>query len=252
MSNKLLRGKTAVVTGASRGLGRAIAQNLGAAGAEIACVGRNTAKLEETKDLLDSEGVTSETYVCDVRFESEVIDLERQVRERFGPVHILVNNAGTAIRKNLVDFSLEEWGTVVDTNLTGVFLCSRAFVPHMREHKWGRVINMTSIMANVGSAGRAAYCASKHGVLAITKSMALEHAEDGINVVAISPGFYATDLTVPLREDPVKNEELLSNVPTRRWGDPNEIAEIARFLCTEGASFITGTDIVSDGGWIAR
>ena len=107
-------------------------------------------------------------------------------------------------------------------------------------------------MARVGSVGRAAYCATKHGVLAITKSMALELVDDGINVVAIGPGFYATDLTAPLRADPTKNEQILSAVPARRWGEPKEIGEIAKFICSEGASFITGTDILSDGAWVAQ
>ena len=252
MSDQPLKGKVAVVTGASRGLGRAMSLSLAGAGASIACVGRDEKKLLETKALVNDVGVEAEIFVCDVRHESQVDDLEKRVSKRFGPIHILINNAGTAIRKNLIDFSLDEWNVVLDTNLTGVFLCSRAFVPHMKTHKWGRVINMTSIMANVGSAGRSAYCASKHGVLAITKTMALEHAADGINVVAISPGFYKTDLTTPLSSDPVKNSELLSHVPLNRWGDPEQIGDIAKFLCTDAASFITGTDILSDGGWVAQ
>ena len=252
MSDAPLKGKVAVITGASRGLGRAMALSIGQAGAQIACVGRDEAKLQETQSLLEEAGVSSSVFHCDVRDEEQVTLLERDVSKTFGPVHILVNNAGTAIRKNLIEFSMDEWNTVVDTNLTGVFLCSRAFVPHMKQHGWGRVINITSIMANVGSAGRAAYCATKHGVLAITKSMALEHADDGINVVAISPGFYATDLTAPLRADKEKNAELLSHVPAKRWGEPEEIGKIARFLCTDDASFITGTDILSDGGWVAQ
>lgn len=252
MSDQPLNGKVAVVTGASRGLGRAMSLSLAEAGASIACVGRDEGRLLETKALINDAGAEAEIFVCDVRHESQVGDLEKRVSERFGPVHILINNAGTAIRKNLIDFSLDEWNVVLDTNLTGVFLCSRAFVPHMKTHKWGRVINMTSIMANVGSAGRSAYCASKHGVLAITKTMALEHAADGINVVAISPGFYKTDLTTPLSSDPVKNSELLSNVPLNRWGDPKQIGDIAKFQCTDAASFITGTDILSDGGWVAQ
>ena len=252
MNGKFLDGKTAVVTGASRGLGRAMALSLGGAGARVALVGRNQEKLAETQTLAREQGIESEIYLCDVREESEVAELERQVKERFGNVHILINNAGTAIRKNLVEFSMEEWRTVIDTNLTGVFLASRAFVPHMQANKWGRVINITSIMARVGSAGRAAYCATKSGVLAITKSMALEHVDEGINVVAISPGFYATDLTAPLRADAQKNAGILDAVPARRWGEPEEIGEIALFLCSDGASFITGTDLLSDGGWVAQ
>ncbi|KPK29687.1 MAG: short-chain dehydrogenase [Betaproteobacteria bacterium SG8_40] len=252
MNGKFLDGKTAVVTGGSRGLGRAMALALGGAGARLALVGRDQEKLAETQALAKDAGVESEIYICDVREESQVSKLEQEVKQRFGNVHILINNAGTAVRKNLVDFSMDEWRTVIDTNLTGVFLASRAFVPHMRANKWGRIINITSIMARVGSAGRAAYCATKSGVLAITKSMALEHVGEGINVVAISPGFYATDLTAPLRADAEKNAGIMDAVPAHRWGEPKEIGDIALFLCSDGASFITGTDILSDGGWVAQ
>lgn len=252
MNGKFLDGKTAVVTGGSRGLGRAMALALGGAGARLALVGRDREKLAETQALAKDRGIESEIYICDVREESQVSKLEQDVKKRFGNVHILINNAGTAVRKNLVDFSMDEWRQVIDTNLTGVFLASRAFVPHMRANKWGRVINITSIMARVGSAGRAAYCATKSGVLAITKSMALEHVGEGINVVAISPGFYATDLTAPLRADAQKNAGIMDAVPAHRWGEPKEIGDIALFLCSEGASFITGTDILSDGGWVAQ
>lgn len=252
MEGQFLKGKTAVVTGASRGLGRAMALALGEAGAKLALVSRARDKLEETRNLAKDVGAESEVFICDVREEEQVSRLEKDVKQRFGNVHILINNAGTAIRKKLVDFSLDEWRTVIDTNLTGVFLCSRAFVPHMKAHKWGRIINIASIMGHVGSAERAAYCATKHGVLAITKSMALEHVNDGINVVAISPGFYATDLTAPLRADAAKNDALLAHVPARRWGEPKEIGEIARFLCSDGAAFMTGNDVLSDGGWVAQ
>ena len=252
MNGKFLDGKTAVVTGGSRGLGRAMALALGGAGARLALVGRDQEKLAETQSLAKDKGIESEIYICDVREEFQVSKLEQEVKQRFGNVHILINNAGTAVRKNLVDFSMDEWRQVIDTNLTGVFLVSRAFVPHMRANKWGRVINITSIMARVGSAGRAAYCATKSGVLAITKSMALEHVGEGINVVAISPGFYATDLTAPLRADAQKNAGIMDAVPAHRWGEPKEIGDIALFLCSDGASFITGTDILSDGGWVAQ
>lgn len=252
MNGKFLEGKTAVITGGSRGLGRAMALALGGAGARLALVGRDQEKLAETQSLAKEKGIESEVYLCDVREEFQVSKLEQEVKQRFGNVHILINNAGTAVRKNLVDFSMDEWRQVIDTNLTGVFLASRAFVPHMQANKWGRVINITSIMARVGSAGRAAYCATKSGVLAITKSMALEHVGEGINVVAISPGFYATDLTAPLRADAKKNAGIMDAVPAHRWGEPKEIGDIALFLCSDGASFITGTDILSDGGWVAQ
>jgi NAD(P)-dependent dehydrogenase (short-subunit alcohol dehydrogenase family) len=250
MNGKFLEGKTALVTGASRGLGRAMALALGGAGARLALVGRAKDKLAETQAM--AKGIESEVYICDVREEDQIAKLEQDVKKRFGNIHILVNNAGTAVRKDIVDFSMDEWRLVTDTNLTGVFLASRAFIPHMKAHKWGRIINITSIMARVGSAGRGAYCATKAGVLALTKCMALELVGDGINVVAISPGFYATDLTAPLRKDPEKNAALLAATPAGRWGEPKEIGEIALFLCSDGAAFMNGTDVLSDGGWVAQ
>jgi 2-deoxy-D-gluconate 3-dehydrogenase len=252
MNGKFLEGKTALVTGASRGLGRAMALALGGAGASLALVGRAKEKLDETRAMASAEGIESEIYICDVREEDQIGRLERDVSKRFGNIHILVNNAGTAVRKDVADFSLDDWRLVTDTNLTGVFLVSRAFIPHLKAHKWGRIINITSIMARVGSAGRGAYCATKAGVLALTKCMALELVGDGINVVAISPGFYATDLTAPLRNDPEKNAALLAATPAGRWGEPKEIGQIALFLCSDGAAFMNGSDILSDGAWVAQ
>jgi NAD(P)-dependent dehydrogenase (short-subunit alcohol dehydrogenase family) len=252
MDGKFLQGKVAVVTGASRGLGRAMALALGGAGARLALVGRAVDKLEETRALATAIGAESEIFVTDVRDEAQVGKLEQAVKAKFGPAHILINNAGTAVRKNVADFTLDEWRTVVDTNLTGAFLMSRAFVPQMKGHKWGRIINITSIMAHVGSAGRGAYCASKSGLMALTKCMALELVADGINVVAISPGFYATDLTAPLRADAQKNAALLAATPAARWGQPEEIGKIALFICSDAAAFMTGNDILSDGGWVAQ
>jgi len=252
MNGKILEGKTALVTGASRGLGRAMALALGGAGARLALVGRAKEKLAETQAMASAEGIESEVYICDVREEDQIAGLERDVKNRFGNIHILVNNAGTAVRKDLVDFSLDEWRLVTDTNLTGVFLASRAFIPHMKAHKWGRIINISSIMGHVGSTGRSAYCATKSAVLALTKCMALELVGDGINVVAISPGFYATDLTAPLRSDPDKNAALLAATPAGRWGEPKEIGEIALFLCSDAAAFMNGSDVLSDGAWVAQ
>lgn len=252
MEGKFLKGKTAVITGASRGLGRAIALALGGAGARLALAGRDKAKLAETQTLVKDLGADSEVFLADVRDEAQVKRLAEDARNRFGNAHIVVNNAGTAVRKTVADFSLDEWRNVIDTNLTGAFLVSRAFIPQLRANKWGRIINLTSIMAHVGSPGRGVYCASKSGLLALTKSMALELAADGINVVAISPGFYATDLTAPLRADAQKNAALMAGTPAARWGEPKEIGQIALFICSDAAAFMTGNDILSDGGWVAQ
>jgi len=252
MEGKFLQGKVAVITGASRGLGRAMALALGESGAKLALVGRDKAKLAETQKLAKEKGAESEIFIADVRDEGQVGKLGQDVITRFGGTHILINNAGTAVRKNVADFTLDEWKLVLDTNLTGSFLVSRAFIPHMKAAKWGRIINITSIMAHVGSAGRGAYCSSKAGLLCLTKCMALELVNDGITAVAISPGFYATDLTAPLRADAQKNAALMAQTPMARWGKPEEIGGLARYICSDGASFMTGTDILMDGGWTAQ
>jgi len=252
MEGKFLQGKVAVITGASRGLGRAMALALGESGAKLALVGRDKARLAETQKLAKEKGAESEIFIADVRDEAQVGKLGQDVLARFGGTHILINNAGTAVRKNVADFTLDEWKLVLDTNLTGAFLVSRAFIPHMKAAKWGRIINITSIMAHVGSAGRGAYCSSKAGLLGLTRCMALELVNDGITVIAISPGFYATDLTAPLRADAPKNAALMTQTPMARWGKPEEIGGLARYICSDGASFMTGTDILMDGGWTAQ
>src|SRR5882724_407698 len=252
MEGKFLQGKVAVITGASRGLGRAMALALGESGAKLALVGRDKTKLAETQQLAKDKGTESEIFIADVRDEGRVGKLAHDVIARFGGTHILINNAGTAVRKNIADFTLDEWKLVLDTNLTGAFLVSRAFIPHMKATKWGRIINITSIMAHIGSAGRGAYCASKAGLLCLTKCMALELVNAGITVVAISPGFYATDLTAPLRADAQKNAALMAQTPAARWGKPDEIGSLARYICTDATSFMTGTDILMDGGWVAQ
>jgi NAD(P)-dependent dehydrogenase (short-subunit alcohol dehydrogenase family) len=247
-----LKGKVAVITGASRGIGRATALALAGAGAKVALLGRDRAKLEESLELVRKAGGEAATFSCDVRDETQVKQAAADVVQRFGAVHILVNNAGTAIRKNVVDFSLEEWRSLTDTNITGVFLCCKYFVPHMRGRGYGRIINLTSIMAHVSSTGRGVYSATKHAVAGLTKALALELVDDKITCVAISPGFIATDLTAPLRADPARNEALMQQTPMRRWGQADEIAGLALYICSDQAAFMTGNDLVMDGGWLAQ
>jgi NAD(P)-dependent dehydrogenase (short-subunit alcohol dehydrogenase family) len=247
-----LTGRVAVITGASRGIGRAIALELADAGAKLALAGRDQAKLSETLAMVRAAGADAETYLCDVREEAQVKQFAEKVKARFGAAHILVNNAGTAIRKNIIDFSFEDWRTLTDTNITGVFLMCKYFVPLMKGHGYGRIINLTSIMAHVSTPGRGVYSATKHAVLGLTRALALELADDKINVVAISPGFIATDLTAPLRADPAKNEALMKETPMHRWGKPEEIASMALYICSDAASFMTGSDVLVDGGWCAQ
>jgi NAD(P)-dependent dehydrogenase (short-subunit alcohol dehydrogenase family) len=247
-----LSGRVAVVTGASRGIGRAIALELGAAGAKLALLGRDAAKLAETLSMVRGAGAEAETYLCDVRHEAQVKQAAEQVQARFGAAHILVNNAGTALRKNIIDFSFDEWRALTDTNITGVFLMCKYIVPLMKGRGYGRVINLTSIMAHVTTPGRGVYSATKHAVLGLTRALALELIEDKINVVAISPGFIATDLTAPLRADPAKNAALLAQTPMHRWGQVEEIASMALYICSDAAAFMTGSDVLVDGGWCAQ
>ena len=252
MADKFLHGRVAVVTGASRGIGRAIALALGGAGATLALVGRAQDRLVETRRLARELGAEGETFICDVREEAQVKKLAAEVIERFGAAHILVNNAGTAIRKKIHEFTLDEWRTVMETNLTGPWLMCRYFIPHMKGRGYGRIINLTSIMAHVSSEGRGIYSTSKHGLLGLTRALALELADDAITAVAISPGFVATDLTAPLRADPAKNAALMAQTPLKRWGKPEEIAALALYICSDAASFMSGNDVLIDGGWCAQ
>jgi NAD(P)-dependent dehydrogenase (short-subunit alcohol dehydrogenase family) len=249
MNPKELDGKVAVVTGASRGLGRAMAVELATAGAKLALVGRDRAKLDETAAACGGEAVV---YVADVTDEAQVRALEQGVRERFGHVDILVNNAGMNIRKPMVEYTLDEWNTVLDTNLTSVFLVSRSFIPMMRGRGWGRIINLASMMSHISLPGRTAYSASKAAMLGITRALAQELAADGITVVAISPGPFATEINTSLMENPELNKQFLSNIPVGRWGNADEIGKLALYLCSDAAGFITGSDVVIDGGWTSR
>ncbi len=252
MSEKFLQGRVALVTGASRGIGRCTALALAGAGAKLALTGRDRAKLEESLKMVRDLGAEAEMYLCDVREEEQVKRLAADVAKRFGKVHVLVNNAGTAIRKNVIDFSMEEWRSLTDTNITGVFLMCKYIVPLMKGNGYGRIINLTSIMAHVTSTGRGVYSATKHAVAGLTKALALELVDDKITCVAISPGFIATDLTAPLRSDAAKNQALMDQTPMRRWGQPEEIASLALYICSDQAAFMTGNDVLMDGGWCAQ
>jgi NAD(P)-dependent dehydrogenase (short-subunit alcohol dehydrogenase family) len=246
-----LTGKVALITGASKGLGKAMAMALSRAGASIALVSRDELKLAEVHSEIAAHGA-SEIFVADVRQESQVIRLEKEVAARFGKIQILINNAGINIRKNLTDFTLDEWQSVMDTNLTSVFLMCRAFVPHMKGGGYGRILSMTSIMSHISLPQRAAYSASKTGVLGIIRALALELAADGITVNGISPGPFATEMNLPVLQNPEANAQFLTSIPMGKWGKVEDIGSLALFLCSDAAGFITGTDILIDGGWCAR
>jgi len=252
MNEKKLAGKLAVITGASKGLGKAMALALGRAGARLALVSRSRDALEAVAAQARAGGAEAEVFVADVSDEAQVQRLETETRDRFGPVHILINNAGINVRKPVTEFTLSEWRQVMDTNLTGVFLMCRAFVPQMRGQGYGRILNLTSIMSHVALAGRAVYAASKSGLLGFTKALALELAPDKITVNGISPGPFATEMNTVLMQNPELSQFFLSRIPLGRWGQVEEVGALAVYLCSEEAGFITGTDILIDGGWTAQ
>ena len=252
MSTGKLQGKTALITGASKGLGQAMALALAEAGARLALISRNLELLNETAAAARQLGAEAAVFQTDVTDEAQVLRLEKAVAGEFGKVQILINNAGMNLRQPVTDFTLAEWRQVMDTNLTSAFLMCRSFVPQMRGQCYGRILNLTSIMSHVALPGRTAYAASKAGLLGFTRALALELAPEGITVNGISPGPIATEMNAPLIQDPELNREFISKIPLGRWGKVEEIGQLAVYLCSEDAGFITGTDILIDGGWTAQ
>lgn len=248
-----LHGKTALITGASKGLGKAMALTLARAGASVALVSRDGAKLNEVAALISDAGGTAEVLVADVADEAQVANVREVFAAKMGgTLHILINNAGINIRKAITDFTLAEWNSVLNTNLTSVFLLCRAFVPLMKGQGYGRIINMTSMMSHISLPGRTAYSASKTALLGFNRALALELAGDKITVNGISPGVCDTEINVPLMQNAELRAQFLAKIPLGRWGKPEEIAKLALYLCSEDAGFITGTDVIIDGGWTAQ
>lgn len=252
MSFPELKGRVAVISGASKGLGRAMALALADQGVNMALLSRDAALLSNVVAEVRQLGVEAESFRIDITSEAEVDTTRDAVLKRFGAAHIVINNAGINVRKPIQEFTYQEWRSVLDTNLTGAFLLSRAFVPALLAAKWGRVISMTSIMSHIALPGRSAYCASKAGLLGFTKAFALEMAPHNVTVNAISPGPFGTDMNVPIMNNPELNQQFVSRIPVGRWGKVEDIGQLAVYLCSDAASFITGTDFLIDGGWTAQ
>jgi NAD(P)-dependent dehydrogenase (short-subunit alcohol dehydrogenase family) len=251
MSGKL-KDRVAVITGGSKGLGKAMALALAAEGARIALISRDAAQLEGVAAEIIGAGSDASVHVADVTSEEQVRHAEQAIVARYGKVNILINNAGVNVRKPVVEFTMEEWRRVMDTNVTAAFLMCRSFVPAMTGQGYGRILNMTSIMSHISLPHRIAYATSKTALLGMTRTLALELAPEAITVNGISPGPFGTEMNKPLMENPEVNAQFLANIPLGRWGRVEEIGQLAVYLCGEDAGFITGTDILIDGGWCAR
>ena len=245
-----LTNKVALVTGGNGGIGLAMATALARAGAKVVIAGRNPAKSAAAVQALAHEGLRAEAAEADVTDEAAVQRLFEAVLANHGALHILVNNAGTSIRRQPQELSLADWNTVMDTNLTSTFLCSRAAHGPMREAAGGKVINIGSMLSIFGAPYASAYGASKGGVVQLTRSLATAWAPDNIQVNAVLPGWIDTDLTRRAREQvPGLNERVLGRTPAARWGVPADLGGIAVFLASDASNFVTGAAIPVDGGY---
>ena len=243
-----LAGRVALVTGASRGIGRAIARALGTAGAAVACCARSTDQVEATAEAIQRAGGRARAFSLDVTQGAQVGAAVREIERTLGPVDILVNNAGVTLEKRTIEVTDEEWDTVLATNLTSMFRLARAVAPGMMERGHGKIINVGSMYGRLGVPRYAAYCASKAAVDALTRSLAAEWARHGIQVNCLAPGYMNTDIPRAAMADPKTRERFLSKVPARRLGEPEEAAALAVYLASSASDFRTGQTVYLDGG----
>jgi 3-oxoacyl-[acyl-carrier protein] reductase len=241
-----LSDKTAIVTGASRGIGKAIALRLAAAGAKVACVARSADKLKETADAIAASGGIAEVHPCDVTDSEAVSKLVESLAEKWGSLDIVVNNAGITKDTLVPRMSDEDWDAVIATNLRSVFLFTRAASLVMMRKRSGRIINISSVSGLMGNAGQANYSASKAGVIGLTRTVAQELASRKVTVNAICPGFIASEMTAAMGA--TLDEFVKTRIPAKRLGDADEVADAVLYLASDSAAYITGEVITIDGG----
>ena len=250
--NKLfdLSGRVAIVTGGNGGIGLGMARGMASAGASIVVAARNREKSLRAVAELEGLGAKAEAIEVDVSDEASVEHLVAATVMLFGHIDVLVNNAGTNVRKRPEDMSLAEWRLVIDTNLTSAFMTSKAAYPHMQAQGGGKIINIGSMMSIFGTSFTPAYASSKGGIVQLTKSLAAAWARDHIQVNAVLPGWIDTDLTAAAREQvPGLHDWVLARIPDGRWGTGDDLAGIAVFLASAASDYVTGTAIPVDGGY---
>ncbi|MGY4688549.1 SDR family oxidoreductase [Salibacterium sp. K-3] len=253
MENHLfdLTGKTTAISGATRGIGYAMAVALAEAGADVALLQRNTEQTEVKKDI-EKLGVRCEIIPCDLEDKTQVKEAVPKVVDAFGRIDILVNNAGIQRRSPSVDFSEEDWDEVIDINLKTVWTLSQQAGRYMVEQKSGKIINMGSLLSYQGGLIVPAYAAAKGGVAQVTKALANEWAKDNVNVNAIVPGYIATDMNTALVQDATRNRQILERIPADRWGDPEDFKGAVVFLASQASNYVNGHLLSVDGGWMGR
>jgi NAD(P)-dependent dehydrogenase (short-subunit alcohol dehydrogenase family) len=253
MNRFKLDGRRALVTGGARGLGRVMAQALAEAGADVAVASRTLDACQAAAgEIAGATGRRTAAFAVDLSRADEISRFAGEVERGFGPVDILVNNAGVNVRGPSDELSEEDWDAVITTNLKAPFLLSRLLGPRMCARGWGRVVNLGSILSVVALPGRAPYCASKAGVLNLTRVLALEWAGRGVTVNALCPGPFATDMNRQLLNDPVKYKAFIEKIPMGRWGELEDITGAAVFLASDASAFMTGGALFVDGGWTAQ
>lgn len=247
-----LRGKTALVTGASRGLGQALAIGMARAGADVVCSSSATGGTDASRKEIESFGRTAFEVVADLSDGDSVIALAESAERLAGRIDILVNAGGTISRSSAVGYSLSDWQQVINVNLNATFLLCRQLGAGMIARNSGKIINIASMLSYQGGITVPAYTASKHGVVGVTKALANEWAGENVQVNAIAPGYFRTDNTQALQDDPVRNAEIEKRIPAGKWGKPEQLIGAAIFLASEASDYVNGHTLAVDGGWLAR